>query len=65
MMWEVEGTNEFVDWYSTLSEEDQDEMTARVEVVEAGVPGLGRPIVDQVHQSRHAHMKELREEGLF
>ena len=40
MMWEVEGTNEFVDWYSTLSEEDQDEMTARVEVLDAGGPGL-------------------------
>ena len=63
MMWEVEGTNEFVDWYSTLSEEEQDEMTARVEVLEAGGPGLGRPMVDQVHQSRHAHMKELRVPG--
>ncbi len=59
-MWEVEVTDEFADWYSTLDEKEQDELIARVDLLAAHCPGLGRPLVDQVHQSRHAHMKELR-----
>lgn len=63
MAWEVEVTDEFDDWYSGLSTEEQDEMIARVELLETGGPGLGRPVVDQLHQSRHSHMKELRVPG--
>ncbi len=63
MPWEVEYTNEFGDWYDQLSEHDQEELIARVELLEQAGPSLGRPIVDQVHQSRHAHMKELRAPG--
>lgn len=57
-MWEVEFTDEFEEWYSTLSEEEQDSVVARVELLETAGPGLGRPVVDNVHQSRHATMKE-------
>jgi len=63
MGWEVEVTDEFADWYASLTAEEQDEVIARVDVLEAGGPGLGRPVVDQVHQSRHSHMKELRVPG--
>lgn len=63
MGWEVEVTDEFTGWYSSLTAEEQDEVIARVDLLEAGGPGLGRPVVDQVHQSRHAHMKELRVPG--
>lgn len=63
MGWEVEVTDEFAVWYSSLTAEEQDEMIARVDLLEAGGPGLGRPVVDQVHQSRHSHMKELRVPG--
>lgn len=65
MAWEVEVTDQFAAWYATLTEEEQDELAARVDLLEIGGPGLGRPIVDQVHQSRHAHMKELRAPGGF
>jgi hypothetical protein len=58
--WEIEYTDEFGAWYRALPEEAQDEVVARVELLEQAGPALGRPIVDQVHQSRHANMKELR-----
>lgn len=61
-MWEVEYTDEFGDWYDDLSEEDQDTVVARVELLEQLGPALGRPAVDNVHQSTHANMKELRAE---
>lgn len=59
-MWEVEYTYEFEEWYGSLTEEQQDAVISRVEVLEVAGPGLGRPIVDNVHQSRHPNMKELR-----
>ncbi len=62
MAWEVEYTDEFGAWYEALGVEDQDAVIARVEILEASGPGLGRPSVDNIHQSRHANMKELRAE---
>ena len=61
-MWEVEYTDEFGDWYEGLNQEDQDAVIARIELLEQFGPALGRPAVDNVHQSRHANMKELRAE---
>ena len=61
-MWEVEYTDEFDDWYQSLTEQDQDAVIARVELLESAGPGLGRPVADNVHQSRHPNMKELRAE---
>ena len=62
VVWEVEYTDQFDHWYQTLSQEEQDVVVARVELLESGGPGLGRPLVDNVHQSRHPNMKELRAE---
>ena len=56
-MWDVEYTDQFDDWYQTLTEEDQDAVIARVELLESAGPGLGRPTVDNVHQSRHPEHK--------
>lgn len=61
-MWEAEYTDEFGGWYESLDQEDQDAVIARVELLEQFGPGLGRPAVDNVHQSRHANMKERRAE---
>lgn len=61
-MWDVEYTDQFGGWYQALAEEDQDGLSARVELLETLGPGLGRPLVDNVHQSRHPNMKELRAE---
>ncbi len=58
--WEVEQTDQFGDWFEALSEDDQEEIAARVDkLVEFG-PGLGRPLVDTVTQSATPNMKELR-----
>lgn len=44
-MWEVEYTDQFDDWYQTLTEEEQDAVIARVELLGSGGPALGRPVV--------------------
>lgn len=61
-VWEVEFTDQFGKWYEAIDEEDQNAVIARVEVLEQLGPALGRPAVDNVHQSRHPNMKELRAE---
>lgn len=61
-VWEVEYTEEFRAWYEPLAEDDQDAVIGRVELLEQAGPSLGRPSVDNVHQSRHPNMKELRAE---
>ena len=50
-VWQVEYTHQFDDWYQTLTEEEQDMVVARVELLESAGPGLGRPVVDGIHQS--------------
>lgn len=59
-VWVVEYTDQFDDWYQTLTEEEQDMVVARVELLEFAGPRLGRPVVDSIHKSRHPNMKELR-----
>ena len=64
-VWDVEFTDQFHQWYRSLSSKEQHTVVARVELLEEAGPALGRPVVDSVHQSRHANMKELRaEQGL-
>ena len=59
-MWEVEYTDEFGTWWSSLQPEEQDRVAAAVELLEEAGPSLGRPLVDQIKGSKHPHMKELR-----
>jgi hypothetical protein len=58
--WEVEYTDEFVDWWTSLSEDEQVEIAAKVELLEKHGPTLPRPHADVITSSRHANMKELR-----
>lgn len=59
-MWEIEFTDDFGEWWSSLSIEQQAALAARVELLEIHGPSLGRPAVDRIHTSRHQNMKELR-----
>jgi len=59
MTWEVEYTDQFGEWWDSLGEEEQDAVTAAVNVLQRGGPSLGRPLVDTIKQSRHKNMKEL------
>jgi hypothetical protein len=46
-----------------LEDDEQEAIDAAVEVLEERGPALGRPLVDNVHQSKHPNMKELRPLG--
>jgi hypothetical protein len=59
-VWEVEVTDQFLDWWSELTVEQQESLTARVDLLAERGPDLGRPVVDRIHMSRHHSMKELR-----
>lgn len=59
-MWDVLYTDEFGAWFGTLTEDQQDAVIARVELLETEGPALGRPTVDTIRGSRHPNMKELR-----
>ena len=53
-------TDEFYEWWSSLSESQQNALQASIELLESNGPFLGRPHADTVKGSRHANMKELR-----
>ena len=59
-VWEVEVTDQFRDWWVTLSVDQRVALTDRVDLLIVRGPDLGRPSVDRVHLSRHQTMKELR-----
>lgn len=60
MAWEVEYTDEFEQWWNSLSEEEQDSVAVAVELLEARGPELPHPYSSKVARSRHGHMRELR-----
>jgi hypothetical protein len=59
-VWDVEYTEEFGTWWEDLEPDDQERLTAAVELLEKLGPSLGRPLVDTLKGSRHPNMKELR-----
>jgi hypothetical protein len=59
-VWEVEVTDQFIEWWSTLSDAQREAVTDRVDLLAARGPDLGRPVVDRIHSSRHQSLKELR-----
>ncbi len=60
MSWEVEYTDEFGDWWSCLSEEEQETVDACVHLLEERGPALGFPHSSAIKMSKHGHMRELR-----
>jgi hypothetical protein len=60
MAWEIEGTDQFAEWYRSLHDAEQAALDYSIGVLEQEGPALGRPHVDHVDRSRHANMKELR-----
>lgn len=59
-MWEIEYTDEFDDWWETLTLEELEDVTAKVLLLQRVGPALGRPHADTIRGSRHSNMKELR-----
>ena len=63
MVWDVEYTDEFLDWWNGISDREQDGVERSVErLIQAGT-GLGFPHSSAIHSSRHSHMRELRVRG--
>jgi len=63
MAWEVNGTDEFADWFGALAEAQQDEVIAVVELLAEQGPELDRPYTDRIKGSKYHNMKELRPRG--
>ena len=60
MNWEVEYTDEFDQWWSGLTEEEQVSLAAFVQLLEERGPNLGYPHSSGINGSKHSHMRELR-----
>jgi hypothetical protein len=60
LSWQVEYTDDFRNWWETLSVGEQESVAACVGLLEAKGPFLGFPHSSSIVQSRHAHMRELR-----
>jgi len=60
MVWEVEVTDQFVEWWNGLNVDQQEPLTDRMDLLAERGPDLGRPVVERIHSSRHHDMKELR-----
>ena len=60
MAWEIEFTDEFESWWHSLSEAEQAEIDAKVDLLQEQGPMLPRPHADVIASSRHSNMKELR-----
>ena len=60
MKWEVEYTDEFEDWWESLSESEQEDVSASVQLLEERGPNLGFPHSSGISGSKHSHMRELR-----
>lgn len=60
MAWDVEYTDEFENWWNSLSEEEQISLSASVTLLETLGPHLGFPHSSGIIGSKHNHMRELR-----
>jgi hypothetical protein len=56
MNWEVEYTDEFEQWWSGLTEDEQVSVAASVKLLEQRGPNLGYPHSSGINGSKHSHM---------
>ena len=60
MTWNIEHTDEFGEWWDTLSEGEQEDVVAMAGLLEERGPTLPHPYSSSVEWSRHSRMRELR-----
>jgi hypothetical protein len=58
--WDVEFTQEFRDWWNTLTEDQQDDVAYSVGLLAELGPALGFPHSSKINASHHSGMRELR-----
>ena len=59
MAWEVEATDEFQAWFAGLSPSERVAVAAKIDLLGAIGPWLGRPHADTLKGSRLTNLKEL------
>lgn len=59
-MWDVEATEAFEEWWLTITEQEQDDVTAQVELLGERGPKLPFPYSSGIEGSKFSHMRELR-----
>ena len=59
MEWEVEFTDEFELWWKNLTEAEQEDVSAVVELLEAKGPQLPFPYSSGINRSKHSHNRLL------
>jgi hypothetical protein len=60
IMWNVLATEEYLIWFSKLSEYDKEEISFKVHLLEEFGPNLSRPHADTLKGSKIKNLKELR-----
>jgi hypothetical protein len=60
VVWAVEATDQFAQWYAALRDAEVDAVNFSVGLLETAGPELGRPHADTVNGSAYPNMKELR-----
>jgi len=58
--WEVEGTDEFAEWFTGLSDGEQVDVGRVVDLLVEHGPALPFPYSSRIETSRHHHMRERR-----
>ena len=59
MDWEIEFSDEFEEWWNSLTADEQESVNSKVILLQRRGPALGRPHADVIRISRHSNMKEL------
>jgi hypothetical protein len=59
-MWQIETTDEFDGWYTSIDEDARVELATKIELLKLFGPRLARPHADTLKGSKHKNMKELR-----
>jgi hypothetical protein len=59
-MWEIYVTDEYLEWFSQLSDYDKEVILIKVHLLIEFGPELSRPHADTLHGSKMSNMKELR-----
>lgn len=60
MAWDIEFTDEFGDWWDSLTEAEHTSITAAVQLLESRGSQLPYPYSSGINNSKHSHMRELR-----
>lgn len=60
MSWNVEYTDEFGQWWNSLSQSEQESVAVSGGLLATKGPNLGFPHSSGINGSKHSHMRELR-----